>query len=840
MTRRLRVDAQSEPLAVPLPSAEGRPPRFSWTGAAERTRIRVWPVAEPDRPVWDAQLTEVDAALGVEYGGAPMRPSTRYRWRVEAGGEAAESWFRTAPAQFPTVGGWIGAPAGTAAVEPVLRRTIRIDRPVAEAVWYVCGLGLQRPAIDGRPANDHRLSPPFAAFDRTVWYVPSDVADLLEVGEHELEIALGNGFFALPTPNVWDWHRPPWTGPLRAVAELELTYADGSRELIGTDETWTVTRGGSTLNCYYAGESFDATLPGGDPVPVAAAAPPAGRLRPQAHPPVRITWTGTPTWTRVGDSWVADFGRTTAGWVRLRTSQAAGAEVRITYAEAVDPDGLLRPRSGHVEGDRFQVDSYRGNGETDQVWEPRYSYKGFRYVQLDGLTHLPDAGTLTACEAHNDVDRVGVFDCAEPLFRTFADAMARTITNNLHHLPTDTPVYEKNGWTGDAQLGAPTMINFFDLHTLLRKWVGDLADSMRPDGALPVIAPTPGWGYTQLGPSPEWTTVYPYLLRELYRYYGERELLVEHWPHLVRYLDWELGKLVDGLPVSELGDYLAPGTRGVGPDDSVLTASAFLIRALRYAVEIADLIGTADQATRFGAAADRIHDRLLRRCLSAERDAIVVGDHYSQTANATALVFGLVPEDAIAAVAARLAADVRARDDHHNVGCIGAQTLLKALTWHGYGDLALKVARQRTAPSWGYWFEQGADTMWEMWDDTVRSRDHYFHGTVVQWLIEDVAGLTCGDHGWRTFRVRPWPLGDLEHASHAIDTVRGRVAARWSRTGDQLELDVTVPPGSTATVSVPGVELHPDREAELCDGEHVVGAGSWRFTGLLSTTDPVR
>src|SRR5690606_31631931 len=149
---------------------------------------------------------------------------------------------------------------------------------------------------------------------------------------------------------------------------------------------------------------------------------------------------------------------------------------------------------------------------------------------------------------------------------------------NLHHLPTDTPVYEKNGWTGDTQLGAPTMINFFDLHTLLRKWVGDLADSMRPDGALPVIAPTPGWGYTQLGPSPEWTTVYPYLLHELYRYYGERELLVEHWPHLVRYLDWELGKLVDGLPVSELGDYLAPGTRGVGPDDSVLTASAFLIR----------------------------------------------------------------------------------------------------------------------------------------------------------------------------------------------------------------------------------------------------------------------
>src|SRR5690606_26115770 len=142
--------------------------------------------------------------------------------------------------------------------------------------------------------------------------------------------------------------------------------------------TWTVTRGGSTLNCYYAGEAFDATLPGGDPVPVAAAEPPAGRLRPQAHPPARTTWTGTPTWTRVGDSWVAAFGRTTPGWVRLRTSQAGGATVRITDAVGVDPDGLLRPRSGRVEGARFQVGRYRGSGETGQVWGPRYPYKGFR------------------------------------------------------------------------------------------------------------------------------------------------------------------------------------------------------------------------------------------------------------------------------------------------------------------------------------------------------------------------------------------------------------------------------------------------------------------------------
>lgn len=828
MTRRLRVDDQAAPLAV-----AGEHPRFSWAHTGAEARIVVWPADDPGNPAWEA--TDLgDPAVGLDYGGSPLRPGTRYRWRVEAGDERAEAEFRTAPEAFPTVGRWIGAPGGAEFGEPVLRRTIRIDRPVTEAIWYVCGLGLQRPAIDGRPANDHRLSPPFAAFDRTVWYVPSDVTDRLGVGEHELEITLGNGFFAVPTPNVWNWHTPPWLGPLRAVAELELRYADGSRELIGTDESWTVTRGGTTLNCYYAGEAFDATLPPGDPMPAVPLDPPAGELRPQAYPPVRVTWTGGPAWTRVGDSWVADFGRTIAGWVRLRTDQAAGQEVMITYAEAVDEDGLLRPRSVHVEGDRFQVDSYRGNGELDQQWEPRYSYKGFRYVQLDGLTHLPDARTLTACAAHNDVDRVGVFDCAEPLFVTFADAMARTITNNLHHVPTDTPVYEKNGWTGDAQLGTPTMINFFDLRSLLAKWLDDLRDGMTPEGALPVIAPTAGWGYNQLAPSPEWTTVYPYLVRELYRHYGDRSLLKDHWPAVARYLDWELGKLVDGLPVSELGDYLAPGTQGNGPDDSVLTATAFLIRALRYAVEIADLIGSPDDGARFGTAADELHDRLLQRCLAPERDAIIVGDHYSQTANATALVHGLIPDDAVPAVVARLVGDVEDRGIHHNVGCIGAQTLLKALTWNGHGELALALARQRTYPSWGYWFEQGADTMWEFWEDTTRSRDHYFHGTVVQWLIEDLAGLTCGDHGWRTFRVRPWLLGDVDHASHSIDTVRGRVGVRWSRAGGRVELDVTVPPGSTATVSVPGVELEPPAGVAVeATGEFAVSSGVWRFAGAV-------
>ncbi|MBO0810839.1 MAG: family 78 glycoside hydrolase catalytic domain [Microlunatus sp.] len=725
---------------------------------------------------------------------------------------------------FPAVARWISAPPPADQDRyraPVLLKDLTIADELGSAVLYVCGLGLQHVTIDGVPINDHRLDPPFTDFDHRTLYVSTDVTGLLGIGGHRLSITLGRGFFAVPTENVWHWHQAPWSGPLRAIAELHLTFADGSAAVVGTDGTWSATLDRTTYDCYYAGESYDATLPVPDPVPVVLAVPPKGALQPVDHEPVRVSWQGTPVWEQVGDSWVADFGRTIAGWAALRSDQQRGAEVRISYAEKREPDGRLAPASVHVSGGRFQTDSYVGDGSPGQYWEPRFSYKGFRYVQLDGLSHPPDTGTLTAFAAHNDVASIGEFACSEPLFETFFAAMARTVENNLHHIPTDTPVYEKNGWTGDAQLGLITMTGLFDVRRLMIKWLDDLRDAQRPDGWLPVIAPTGGWGYTDLGPSPEWTTVYPHLLRELYRRYGDLDLVRDHWPSLVRYLDWELDKLVDGVAVSELGDYLQPGTNGVGPDDSGVTASALLIRALRDTAELAGLIGADVDQQHFAAAADALTTAMNDRYLDRKQGRYDVGPVYSQTSNAVPLAFGLVPADLVPAVVANLAADIAGRGDHLNIGCIGAATVLPALTANGHGELALRAARQTSYPSWGFWFANGADTMWEMWETTARSHDHYFHGTVVQWLIEDVAGLRCGDDGWRTFSVQPHPLGDLEHATYAIETVRGRIRVGWRRTGDRFDLEVEVPDGSQASVIMPG------------EPARTVLPGSWEFTARL-------
>jgi alpha-L-rhamnosidase len=401
-------------------------------------------------------------------------------------------------------------------------------------------------------------------------------------------------------------------------------------------------------------------------------------------------------------------------------------------------------------------------------------------------------------------------------------------------------MFEKNGWTGDAQLGTPVMAYALGMQRFFTKWLGDLADSQDEAGQLPVIVPSGGWGYQELAPSPEWTTVYPYLLREMYRVYGDDRLAAEHWPTLVRYLDWELARLRDGLAVTALGDWVPPGYEGgIPPEDTRLTATAYLHRALIVTAELGDLLRHDDVAARYRQAAAGLRDALNAAFL---RDGAYRTDKdpgYRQTSNAIPLAFGLVPPESVATVVDSLVADVRARGNHLNTGALGTSVLLPVLTAHGHADVAHAIATQRTYPSWGYWFDNGADTMWEMWPADSRSRDHYFLGTVVRWLYENVAGLRPGDAGYERFVVRPDATVGVSWARTSIDTVRGRAAVGWSLTGSSITVDVTVPFGATAEVHVPAAgPVTAPPAARLVRTEpgfavHEAPGGRWRFTGSV-------
>jgi len=688
---------------------------------------------------------------------------------------------------------------------PLLRRQFTLDKPVADARLYITGLAYYDAELNNRRVGTQVLDPGFTDYDDTVLYATHDVTRLLSRGANEIKVTLGRGFYGLTTPNVWNWHRAPWHGEPRLLAQLVVTHPDGSRTTLGSDADWQVADSPTVSDSIYAGETYDARQ---QPVWHVATVldPPKGTLRAQQHEPIEIAETVAPVSIAAlpDGSHVADMGRTMAGWTKLTVTAPAGTLISLQHGERLNPDGSVMGANQHVPG-RHQLDEYICAGTGREVWEPRFSYKGFRYVQVRGLPRAPKPSELLGRVVHSAVPDTGTFHCDEPFFEQLERAMRRTVRNNLHGIPTDTPMFEKNGWTGDAQLGTPIMAYALGMQRFLTKWLGDLADSQNAAGQLPVIVPSGGWGYQQLAPSPEWTTVYPFVLREMYRVYGDDRVAAEHWPLLVRYLDWEVGRLQNGLAITALGDWLPPGyDGGIPPEDTRLTATAYLHRGLTAAAELGDLLGHGDAATRYRQVAAGLKDALNSTFL---RDGAYRTDKdpdYRQTSNAVPLAFGLVPDDAVPAVVDSLVADIRTRGNHLNTGALGTSVLLPVLTAHGHADVAHAVATQRTYPSWGYWLDEGADTMWEMWPLESRSRDHYFLGTVVQWLYENVAGLRPGDGGYERFVVRPDARVGVTRASTSIETVRGRAAVEWKQAGRTLTLTVEVPFGATAEVHAPG------------------------------------
>ena len=724
---------------------------------------------------------------------------------------------------------------------PLLRKEFTLSKPVASARLHISGLAYYDAQLNGRKVGDRVLDPGFTDYEETVLYATHDVTSLLAKGANALEVTLGRGFYGMTTPNVWHWENASWHGEPKLLAQLIVTHTDGSRTTIGSDAGWRLAESATVTNSLYAGETYDARR-----VPVwrdvALHDAPQGTLRAQQHEPIRVVETVRPvaiTELRPGVH-VVDMGRTMAGWTKLTVRAPAGTVIRLAHGERLKADGSVQNENGLVPG-RHQTDEYTCSGQGTETWEPRFSYKGFRYVQVTGFPYQPGADDVVGRVVHSDVPETGTFRCSEPFFEQLDRAMRRTLLNNLHGIPTDTPMYEKNGWTGDAQLGAPVMAYAFGVQRFLTKWIGDLADSQTAQGQLPVIVPSGGWGYQEAAPAPEWTTVYPFLLREMYRVYGDERLAADHWPTVTRYLDWEIGRLQGGLATTALGDYLPPGYGGNPPEDTRLTATAYLHRALVGTAELGDLLGHRDVADRYRSVANSCRDALNATFLVGDRYRSAQDPDYRQTSNAIPLMFGLVPAGSVAAVVAGLVADVRARGNHLNTGALGTSALLRVLSAHGYPDVAHALATQRTYPSWGYWFDQGADTMWEMWPSNSRSRDHYFQGTVVQWLYENVAGLRPGDAGYRTFVVRPDARVGVTWAQTSIRTVRGTASVGWLLVGSEVRLAVEVPIGSTAEVHVPAasraaVKARPGAvfvRTEPGFAVHRVPSGRWQFTAKV-------
>ena len=490
------------------------------------------------------------------------------------------------------------------------------------------------------------------------------------------------------------------------------------------------------------------------------------------------------------------FPRVLAGWVEFAVQGPAGTTIRAQYGEKLLANGL--PDFSNNGG--FQAPASRPTASSSPApaaierWQAQFSYKGFQYIQVTGWPgdEPPPLSAFTAKAVHTDVAETGSFESSNELLNRTHRAVVDTMLNNLHGIPTDTPMFEKNGWTGDAALGAEMFMLNFDVHELFAKWLRDVHETREDNGRPLVIAPSSGdWG--EWGIAPPWHSAYVLIPEWLNQYGGDRQVLEQLYDGMKKYVDLEYDtagadRIVDN---ARLGDWVSPEASPAGgnaPEDLRVSATAYLYTMLQSMERSARLLGRADDVAHFAARAATVKAAFNARFLdSAAGYYRGSGDRgYRQTHNVLAVAFGLTPDAATTQrVVDSIAADVRAKGDTLNTGVLGTKYLLPVLTEHGHADLAYTLATQTKYPSWGFMLENGATSMWEHWALAARSRGHYFLGTVDDWFFHHVGGIRTTD-GYRSITIAPavtgegleWARASTQHAVRA-----GRPATGASRTG---------------------------------------------------------
>jgi len=873
-------DLRTERRPTPLGVAPDEP-RFGWRvpdGASDQTayRLRVGtdPAALPDRgDVWESGVVAAGGSVTVPYAGPSLAPRTRYHWTVrvrDGDGEWSDwsepTWFETGVADW--TGEWL-APAGAAyetapAPAPVFRTTFDLDAAVVSARLHVAAGGSCVPRVNGDRVTDRVLDPAGTDYEERVLYATYDVTDHLSAGENGIAVTCGRGRYAMTTETVWGWHDTPWQRDHPELRlELAVTLADGAEVTVATDGSWRVGPSATRFDSLYSGELYDAREADAWSRPETEARDwpradvadgPDGDLVPQTVQPIEPVRTVAPeTVTELdldGDAGgsVVDFGEMIAGWTRLSVDVPAGTEITLVHGEKLHEDGTVDVDQGHCE-EQLQTDRYVAAGG-EESWEPRFSYRGFRYVQVEGLPETAsldgDGDTLTAVVAHSRVDAGSEsgFECSNDLLTAIHGNTRRALLNNHHGIPTDTPTYEKNGWTGDAQLTAEAALYEFEMAPFYRKWLADFADAQRETGEVPPIVPTSDWGYSDaphdggiLSPNPAWDAAYVLLPWWTYRYCGDAAVLAEQFEGMKRLVRF-LGRYAeDGIVDEGLGDWLAPGpgpgdgeSRSIPPEGPALTSSAYYYRLAEVVGAAADALGREDDAAAFSGLAARISDAINRRFLDADAGVYATGeaDEYRQTSNVVPLAFGVVPDEHREAVVDALVADVRdVHDGHPNTGILGTKHLLPVLTEAGHVDLAHEVATATSYPSWGHWIVAAdATSLYEAWELSSRSRNHHMFGTIDEWFYSHLAGIRPAEPGFESVVVEPHVPGDLESVSATVDTVRGPVEVDWEQTADGLRLGVEIPPNADGVVRAPGTDPVLEATPEGGAPERVTERGS--------------
>ena len=742
-----------------------------------------------------------------------------------------------------------GCDAREELASPAFRKRFVAHGEVVRATLFITGLGYYEASLNGERIGDRLLDPSPTDYGKRVLYATYVLDGKIASGENELGVLLGHGFYDGRVRDEWNFDLATWRGFPRMIARLALEYADGTAEDVVTDESWRQVKSPIGWDDIHEGEVIGgaharepAFPPGGFKVAIVPG--PGGELVGTTHPPTRIIGRNAPVSVLpvAGEdgAFLVEFPSNTTGWARLALrGLRRGDIVSVRYDErvgrgatpAVDSDnGIVDTRSAscgaeprridcHFKGSAsqavcrkdaaFMTDRFVSSGADEELYEPRFTYNGFRHLYVRGLRkplRPKDAGQIFIS---TDFPETGEFESSSPLLNRLVSAAAHSYRCNFTQgFPTDCPHREKNGWTDDASIACAFGMIRFDNDAAYRKWVRDIVDAQDANGDLPGIVPSSGWGF-RWGNGPVSDIALARVAWNLYRYRGDRSVIEVAYPALVRLIAFTAARAdADGLVEHGLGDWV-PANLDAAPSVRFV-ASCHYMEEVRTAARMADVLGLPEEAAAWAKRAEEIRVAMRRAFM---RDGMRF-DNGRQSAQACAIEFGLVEQGELSEAGARLVEAVHAAGDRLETGIVGHRTLYRALTRIGRADLALKLLLRPEAPSPAAWMRDGGDTLWEDWGEGA-SRNHIMFGDFAAWAVEGLAGISPTAPGYRRFKIASAYGCGLERVRASVESPFGRIAVEWTVRG---ELRVTVPPCTEADVVLPSEEIR-----HLSPGCHTFG-----------------
>ncbi|GAB3927614.1 glycoside hydrolase family 78 protein [Larkinella terrae] len=880
----LRTENQTSPVGLDVEK-----PRFSWALTSDKREVKQTAyeiqVKEGKNSVWNSSKILAETSVHVLYAGKSLQSGKRYSWQVRVWDNQGNQSAWSAPANWQMgllnpaqefSAQWIssGLKADTAyGIVPQFRKQFSTTKKIESATAFITAKGVYEAYINGKRVGDAYLTPGWTAYNKRLLYQTFDVTKHLQSGKNAVGVRVGNGWYRGELG--WEKKTQTYGTETALLFQLVIHYADGSSEKIGSDGSWKVALGPILMSEIYDGEIYDARLEktGWASADFNEAGWSAAVVKDFTkttvfaanHEPIRKHETFKPirVLTTPKGEQVLDFGQNLVGWVNMTVSGKAGDKIVLSHVEVLDKFGNLY--FDNLRNAKAQ-DTYIIMGQGRESFEPHFTFHGFRFVRVEGISGPLNPADFTAIALYSDMKPTGTFTSSNPLVNQLQKNIQWGQKGNFLDVPTDCPQRdERLGWTGDAEVFSRTAAYNFNVNNFFAKWLKDVAAEQYDNGAIPFVIPDilKGTFFGRPVGAAGWSDAGIIIPWNMYVVYGDKRIVETQYPSMKAYLGYMRNEAKNdlwntGFQFADWLSYRVDDSKGMVGQKSAITdnymvAQCFYAYSIGLMIKSAKLLGKTDDVNDYENLLQRVKTAFQQEYMTASGRLI----SETQTAYILALQFDMLPENRRQQAVDRLEANIKSYNYHLTTGFLGTPFLTPVLTRFGKTDVAYKLLLQDTYPSWLFPVKMGATTIWERWDSQkpdstfqdpgMTSFNHYAYGAVGDWLYRDVAGLDTDEQeaGYKKTIIKPHPGGGLSSAEATFESMYGKVASGWKREGDQLLLTIEIPANTTAAVYVPATSADVVTESGAAlasvkgvqvsgtEGAYVVlkvGSGKYRFS----------